>query len=138
MPRKGSHVHYVPLLSLLTCCRFTRSEVERFVTSVSVREALEGEWKYLSPSEKCGFLTFTPNLFNSEPTKTCPPEDKDDVWKAVQAAEVRIADSAKFRELLSLLQHLYQERIEPFHWNKQTSPEAIGRHWPDQIPEGNY
>lgn len=106
--------------------KFGRSQAANSITCM-IRVNVTDNWsdiKDLSPrGTVLSFTKFTPDLRNTPPLIIKCPEGKQRVTDCIEAAESRIPSVIKVDSLLALSDKVFQDRVDPFHWNLDSCPE---------------
>lgn len=98
-------------------------------TGCSVKVGCRDEWKALETfSDASGFILFPPDLSRTPPTKTTSPTDLKEVNDRIRSEEHRINDRNRMKSLQELREHVYQSRLDPFHWNLDKCFERRGKY----------
>ena len=118
-----SHFRYFKF-SRSTTQNDTSSKRTSYKTVCHKKIFANDEWTPLSGDNESGFLKFAPDLKRTPPTVIEPPNGVEDVTARICSVEGKINDENKYRELIQLREHIYQNRREDrFHWDLRISPE---------------
>lgn len=97
-------------------------------TTCEVKRKSMDSWESLhnqTNTDKCtGFLTAIPDLTQTPPTNLKCPPNRSEIQKRLHSEETRIANADKMLELQTLVDDVYADRSEPFHWDLTTTVEC--------------
>ena len=88
-------------------------------TACNVKLSCDDEWEPL-PTITLGLKGFTlvpPDLKVVPPTVLKSPPDRDEVMLRLRAEETRVNSTSKMMQLHALIEQVYSNRDDPFHWN---------------------
>ena len=113
--------------------RFTRATGDMlddgvFKTQCHVKVQFVDDWQPLSMSTTKGFLKRIPNLLETPPTETIPPDNVVEINKCLESvhSHSRKLAARVLPELEALREVVYTKREDPFHWDLRNCVELNG------------
>ena len=99
-----------------------------FQTACDVKIFCTDEWEALPTitPKLSGFTLRPPSLFSTPCNSVRSPPDRNKVLQRLRSEEPRINSQEKMRDLMEMVDQVYRDRDEPFHWNLRNTFELNG------------